>query len=343
MKKEAKTNFQKLILAILLSIIFTFGGFFLMFTTMVVLNDFFEGFLQDPWYVHYSQYQQYKQNYDDIVAFLVPIGYLCFIMTLLLILLGLILKRYHISLFGAYILYLPLFGAFSFAMSAVFAGIGVIQIIWLPFFHFAPDFLNAGAIILFPLYLQRSGVFEEIPLAPSLIGALLGVTLLLMVLSIFLGLFIFVFGVITWLYGKFQGKAVIDFWIYRFSRHPQYLGLILFNYGLLLFPLFFPFLTVPFPTLPWVLLTLIIIGMAITEENTLLRECTEEYTHWRTRTPFLIPLPKGIISVILWPTRLLLRKEWPERNKEILVILLFYGLLLISLSLPLFPFMDWNY
>lgn len=336
-------NVRILSLAIILSIIFTFSGFFLMFSTMVELNDFFEGYLQDPWYVHYSQYHQYKQTYDDIVASLAPIGYLCFIITLLLMVLGLILKHYHISLFGAYVLYLPLFGAFSFAMTAVFAGIGVIRIVWIPFFDFAPDLLNAGAIILFPLYLQRSGVFEEIPLAHSLIGMLLGVTSFLMAFSIFLGLFIFVFGVITWFYGKFQGKIVIDFWIYRFSRHPQYLGLILFNYGLLLFPLFFPFLTVPFPTLPWMLLTLIIIGLAITEENTLLRECTEEFTLWQTRTPFLIPLPKTIISLILWPTRLLLKKEWPECNKEILVILLFYGLILIALSLPLFPFMDWDY
>jgi hypothetical protein len=47
-----------------------------------------------------------------------------------------------------------------------------------------------------------------------------------------LGLIIFLLGVFTWLYGKFKGIRIIDFWIYRYSRHPQYFGFLLWSYGL---------------------------------------------------------------------------------------------------------------
>ena len=40
-----------------------------------------------------------------------------------------------------------------------------------------------------------------------------------------LGLLVFSLGVTTWLYGGFKGYKIIDFWIYKYSRHPQYLGL----------------------------------------------------------------------------------------------------------------------
>lgn len=293
-----------------------------------MLNDLLDEYIKDPWAYIDSDYTYH--TYDSLVASLAPLGYLCFLLTLVFILLGLLVKRYQISVFGSYVLYLPLFGAFSFTMTVLFAGLGVIRILWLPFFDFAPDLLNAALIILFPLYLHHIVLFLGI------FGLLL---LPLMVVLIFLGLFIFVFGVITWLYGKFQGKTIIDFWIYRYSRHPQYLGLILFNYGLLIIPMLLPFggPRPPLPTLPWLLLTLIIIGMALTEENNFLKEANVEFTNWRNRTPFMLPLPMGILSFILWPLRMLLKKEWPETNREIIFILLVYGIILVLLSFPLLP------
>jgi len=42
-----------------------------------------------------------------------------------------------------------------------------------------------------------------------------------------LGLLIFVLGVLAWFYARFQKKGTADFWLYRLSRHPQYLGWIL--------------------------------------------------------------------------------------------------------------------
>ncbi|NIO37088.1 hypothetical protein GTO27_05230, partial [Candidatus Bathyarchaeota archaeon] len=34
--------------------------------------------------------------------------------------------------------------------------------------------------------------------------------------------------------GKFEKRKIYDFWIYKYSRHPQYLGFILWSYGVML-------------------------------------------------------------------------------------------------------------
>jgi protein-S-isoprenylcysteine O-methyltransferase Ste14 len=49
------------------------------------------------------------------------------------------------------------------------------------------------------------------------------------------GLFIFFLRAAAWLYGRFKGVGLVTFWIYRYSRHPQYLGFLLWSYGLLMF------------------------------------------------------------------------------------------------------------
>jgi protein-S-isoprenylcysteine O-methyltransferase Ste14 len=334
-------------LAILFSIIFTISSLFIMFSIIFMLNDILEEFIKDPWYVAVGPTHNYayQQEYDAIVASLKPIGYICFLITILLIFIGLILKRYQISLFGSYVFYIPLFGQFSIAMSALFAGIGVFRIIWMPFFDIESELLNAAAIILLPFViipLMSTLVFLIIfylNLEPDIYYTLFVIDILLMFALILLGLFIFMFSVVTWFYGKFQRKKIINFWIYRYSRHPQYLGLILFNYGLLIFPITLPFIRISLPTLPWLVVTLIIIGMAINEENKFLNENNEKFINWRNKTPFMIPLPKVIMSLLLIPVRILLKKDWPETNKEIIFTLLIYGFLVLILSLPFIPLM----
>lgn len=149
-----------------------------------------------------------------------------------------------------------------------------------------------------------------------------------------IGFFIFIFGVATWLYGRFQGKVVIDFWIYRYSRHPQYLGLIIWNYGLLMLSISPP-IGLSAPTFPFLVLSLVIIGMAMNEENTMIQQHIEEYIIWRERTAFLFPLPRRIRSLIKYPMRKLIKKEWPENNKDIIKVLLIYGVIVLMMSVPL--------
>ena len=313
MESETSLNRKHLSIAILLAVILTISGLFLMFTSLFTINDLLEGFIEDPWYLPHSDYPQNRQTYVSIVEALKPIGYICFFITLMLILIGVIIKHYNISLLGAYTLYIPLFGQFSLAMTALFAGIGIIRIIWVPIFDIEPEFLNLAAIILFPLSIISILVELKIRLL-YVVGNLYLLTMFLLVL---LGVFIFFFGVVTWFYGKFQKRLLLDFWIYRYSRHPQYLGLILLNYGLLIFPLMLPHFRASLPTLPWLIVTLIIIGLAITEENKLLGENNEKITTWRNKTPFMIPIPKVITSLILIPIKVVLKKDWPENGREI--------------------------
>jgi len=70
----------------------------------------------------------------------------------------------------------------------------------------------------------------------------------------------------------------------------------------------------------------------------MIRQHTEEYLTWRERTPFLLPLPRRISSFIMYPMRKVIQKEWPENNKEIVVVLLIYGGIVVLMSLP---FLNW--
>jgi protein-S-isoprenylcysteine O-methyltransferase Ste14 len=334
MEAESALNKKHLTFAIVIAVILTISGLFLMFTSVFAINDFLEGYIKDPWYQQQEDYPQNREIYVNMVEALKPIGYICFLLILLLILIGVILKHYKISLLGSYTLYLPLLGQLSFAMTALFAGIGVIRIIWIPIFNIEPEILNLGAIILLPLGITNGlgdiGIGGE-----AIFGLGTFLTLSSMFVFLILGGFIFAFGVVTWIYGKFQKRTIIDFWIYRYSRHPQYLGLIILNYGLLIIPLFGFHFRASLPTLPWLIVTLIILGLAITEEKNLLQEKNEDYVTWRQKTPFLIPLPNILIVGILFPIRVVLKKDWPENNREVVLILVIYGTILIICSLPL--------
>ena len=153
-----------------------------------------------------------------------------------------------------------------------------------------------------------------------------------------LGLLIFLLGTTTWLYGKFRGYGIIDFWIYRFSRHPQYLGFIVWSYGLLILAAITPSPRgdyIPPPSLPWLIFTLTLIGSALNEESNLIKKYGEEYVRYRAEIPFMIPLPKPLINLLTMPVNALFGKSMPERRREIIGALLIYGLILALLSTPM--------
>jgi len=335
-----------LIPAILFSIIFSLSVMFLMVVIIDILNILLENYIVDPYYE--SDWQQAHNQYISMVSYLSPLGYFMFGLSIVLIVIGVIIKRYKLSFSGSLALYLPVFGYFSLAMTAIFAGIGVLRIVWIPILNLVPDLLNLGGIFFSPIVLLLPfipiipifGIIEPFyPLLNLLLGEritfLIGEYLLLYIAII--GFFIFIFGVVTWFYGRFQGKEIIDFWIYRYSRHPQYLGIMIWNYGLFL-PSMFSNLGIPPPTSPFLVLNLIIIGMAMHEENTMLQTHTQEYLTWRQRTAFIVPLPKGLRSIISYPMRKIIQKEWPESNKEIVLILLTYGILVVLISIPFVGF-----
>ena len=326
MEEENSINFKIFSGAVIIAIILTISGLYLMFKSMAAINDVLEGIIGDPWYQYHTSnldnqsYLYFENEYWRIVEALQPIGTVCFWLIILLILIGILSNHLKISLLGSYALYLPVLGQFSFAMTALFAGIGVSRIIWLPLYNIEPELLNLAAVVLFPLVI---------------IG---NIYLFLMLFLLVLGGFIFVFGVVTWIHGKIYQQQIINFWIYRYSRHPQYLGLILLNYGFLAWSIAGYHIQPPLPTLPWLILTLILIGLAIAEENSLInkqkKDSNQQYFTWREKTPFLIPLPNSLKTVILFPSKKVLRKEWPENKKELIVVLVLYSLILILSSLP---------
>ncbi|MHA2244885.1 MAG: methyltransferase family protein [Candidatus Hodarchaeales archaeon] len=347
--KISSNNVRTLFLAINLSLIFSLGAFFLMMMVTRELDIFLKNYIPDPWNASsYDEIQQLTTQYDSVVTFLRPIVYISFWLMITTIILGVIIERYKLSFLGSLTLYLPIFGHFAGIMILIFVGIGVLRTLWIPVLDLDPELLNLGAIFYFPLliffliaYIMTSLFFE---LEESLLIPLLGEEMARLIeyelyYMIFLyisvmGFFIFIFGVVTWLYGRFQSRKVIDFWIYRYSRHPQYLGLIIWNYGLLMLSIVSPIGLSP-PTFPFLVLTLVIIGMAMNEENTMIQHHIEEYIIWRERTAFLFPLPGRIKSLINYPMRKLMKKEWPKNNKDIIRVLLIYGAIMVILSVPL--------
>ena len=64
-------------------------------------------------------------------------------------------------------------------------------------------------------------------------------------------------------------------------------------------------------------------------------EFPEKYGEYRKKASFLIPLPKYIKSLFTFPMRVVFKKELPENKREILTLLVYYGVIIISISLLL--------
>ena len=141
-----------------------------------------------------------------------------------------------------------------------------------------------------------------------------------------------------------EKKGMADFWLYRLSRHPQYLGWILWSYGFMIYvslhsTLYRFKIAYGIPnSLPWLLSTLAIVGVALVEEIKMRRERGEEYDLYSQRTPFMLPLPRLVSRVIAAPMRLVLRKKRPESGMEVAVTLALYAAILILLSVPFVVF-----
>lgn len=305
-----------LILSVILSFIFTFSSIFLIFITPSMIDSVLKEYIDDPWYKvnktqDFDQYQSYVDNLRAIIDILKPIGIICFIIISILIILGVILKKYKISILGSFSLYLPIFGWFSAAMTELYIGIGVIQLIWFPFLEINPELLNLAPILNFPFYL--------------------------LIILMFIGFFLVFISTFTWVYGKFHKVEIINFWIYKYSRHPQYLGIICINQGMLFFTYQMHWVWIPPPTTILLILNLLIIGLAIQEENNLMK-INDKYGNYREKVPFLFSVDRTIEQVITFPLRKIIKKDWPESNKEIILTLLIYGGICLFISIPLILF-----
>lgn len=304
--------------AIVLSVVFTVA---LIYATLEAPRVISRLLLQVfPDYAAMGQWEEAWQMAESLR----PFGYVSFVATLILIFAGFAAKRGKLSTLGSISLFLPTFGYFAFTMFFL-AGIGVMRSLWFPLMDLSPSILRLGDIVYAP--------FLILSLSFALVRMDIGIPLSLTSMGI--GVFVFFLGVSTWLYGKFKGSEIIYFWIYRYSRHPQYLGFLLWSYGLLLFVSFLDAPKggyVPPPSLPWLLSALTIIGVALHEENVMIEKHGEKYARYYDNTPFMIPLPKQLSALIVVPARALLRKNRPENGKGVALIMIVYGVTLVLLS-----------
>jgi len=250
------------------------------------------------------------------------IGYSCLALIIILIAVGFITNKSGLSSAGAIILFLPVFGQFALTMFFL-GGLGFLRLIWMPFLDVSFNVLHLGGIINLP--------YKILSYFYSLIGLDRLVNLSYVITG--LGLLIFFLGTLTWFYARIQKKGVADFWIYRLSRHPQYLGWIIWSYGILYLPQ--PRIKIMFDisnSLPWLLSTMVIIGVAMLEELKMKRIQGEAYQSYCRRTSFLLPLPRFVSKLFSAPLRLFFKKEYPERKREVFTMIAFYTVFTIAIS-----------
>lgn len=256
------------------------------------------------------------------------IGFGCFAGVVALIGIGLVAEKRHLASLGAFAFFLPTFGHFALNMFFL-AGLGILRVVWMPILDVSYSWLNLGDIAYLPYM-----VLVYFP-------ALIGIDIRAYVIYFFMisGMFLFILGVFTWLYTYAQGRRIVDWGLYRFSRHPQYLGWIVWSYGLMLYISRMRGPRIMYSlggSLPWLLSTMVIVCVAMLEEMKMNQ--ADAYEGYRAKTPFLLPLPAFVSRVISWSFRLVLRKERPEHGWEVLVILLLYTGILVLLSVPFVVF-----
>jgi HEAT repeat protein/protein-S-isoprenylcysteine O-methyltransferase Ste14 len=319
-----KARFKHFSFLALLAIIFTIGLTFASIELPRLLDTFLAKSIDTPDVATgQNELSDYKTELYLRHFHLRLIGYLCLAAIVIMIIVGFITEKSGWASAGALFLFLPIFGQFAATMFFL-GGLGFLRLLWLPFLDVSFRLFRLGEIINLPykillnLY-SFTGLGRRLELSYIITG---------------LGLLIFFLGTLTWFYARAQKKGVADLWVYRLSRHPQYLGWIIWSYGVMFLPsshnikLCYELSN----SLPWLLSTTIIIGVAMLEEVKMKRVYGDAYESYRGRAPFLFPLPRFIARASAFPLRLMFRKPYPERKREIVAALAFYTVLCLGIS-----------
>lgn len=252
------------------------------------------------------------------------IGYASLGIIALFIILGFVTKKSGWAWAGAITIFLPVFGQFALSMFFL-AGLGILRTGWLPFMDISWNVLDLGKVIYIPYWILMGffrlfGWYAHDFIAWAFMAS---------------GAFLFVLGVMEWFIARFGKNRVAINSIYKISRHPQYLGWILWSYGFMLFSMYINNMkkTWGMPSsFPWLLMTVIIIAICMLEELKMNDRHGERYMAYRRETPFLVPLPRWLSELTRLPARMLIRKKRPENNWDILKITGVYLLTLMLIS-----------
>lgn len=278
-----------------------------------------------------DEFAAYKTDLYISALHLRWIGYGSLALVLLLIAIGFATRKSGVAWAGAFVLFLPVFGQFALSMFFL-AGLGMLRVLWLPFSDVNISLLQLGDVIYLPhkALLWFFGLFGR-QAHPFLTYAYMAA-----------GSFFFVWGVFVWFKTRSGKEKVATKWIYTFSRHPQYLGWIIWSYGLMLFSAGINDMkkswSIP-SSLPWLLATMIIIGICFMEEIKMQEENEEAYMLYRQKAPFLFPVPTWLGRIIKFPMLLAIGKGYPEKPGEAIRVVLLYTALLV---LPSFLWVDFT-
>ncbi|MGB5894515.1 MAG: DUF1295 domain-containing protein [Ignavibacteriaceae bacterium] len=324
MKTTIRTGLPLTILAIVFAIALTYASVEL----PALLNSFLHSIIDFPSYD--SSHEIYRNETTSFMDsyYIRIIGYICLTIIVVLIIVGFITRKSGLVSAGAIALFLPVFGHFSFNMFFL-AGLGAMRIVWMPILDISYDILRLGDIAYIPYMIA---VY-----LPALIG--FNITTIIPYIVMGSGILIFTLGTQAWMFARFNKKGVATFWIYRFTRHPQYLGWIIWSYGLLIYlirnsSLVHFKLTYEMPSsFPWLITSLVIICVALLEETKMKQKFPDEYENYKKQAPFLFPIPRFIFKIITLPVRLLLKKEQPENGKDVAIFFLIYLGIMVLLSL----------
>ncbi len=312
-------------LLIPLAAVFTIGLTFATVELPYVADRLLQGTLATPAIdSHVDEIAVLKTELFIAHTHLRVIGYACFALIVLLVVAGFTTRKAGLAAIGAVGFMLPVFAQFA-AVMFFLSGLGVLNAVWLPILDISFELQRLGLIIRAPYdlltrMLRQVGLDAYWPIVYLCLGA---------------GLLIFFLGTLAWLSARARKMAVADFWVYRISRHPQYLGWIIWSYGvyLLLLRGLYPKRSWGIDaSLPWLLATLVIIGVAMLEEVNMRRRHGSGYETYRQSAPFLFPLPKAVRMLFALPFRVLFKKEAPDRRREVAVVLSLYGVVLIGAS-----------
>jgi len=336
-----------MLLSILLAALFSIALLVSTILIPFILRDQLFKIFPDYWFMW-----EKAENFINAVR---PIGYISLTIVITLIILGFILEKWKITFLGSLILYLPTFSYFALTMFFL-ASIGVLRVLWLPLIELMPGvtwsekvynaryILELGNIVYLPYDVLMFIIDIIIVPIGSLINPLFPfgefweVYFLLSFITILLvGVAIFFIATTNWLYGKFTKRDIVTWGIYKYSRHPQYLGFILWSYALLIYDAYV-YRPVrggyfPPPSIIWLTVVMIIIAIALREEEYMIKTYGERYIQYMSKTPFLLPLPKSLVNILTYPVRVILKDNRPRKPLEYLVVLLVYYIILILLSL----------
>lgn len=270
--------------------------------------------------------------FEPFVDSMRTVGYVLLGVVVALIIIGFVSKKRGLSSLGSIFLFLPTFGYFAAPMFFL-AGLGLLKVGWLPFSS-AESIMRLGDIAYVP-YMIPVYIFE--------LAGNIDIRMILAYIAVGAGLFIFTLGTVTWFYGKHQGKETIDFGIYTYSRHPQYLGFIIWSYGVMIIGALtqvYAGRRYPPITLPWVISALIIICVALMEEIDMKKRDSQGYLSYEVSAPFMFPLHKRVAAIVTAPIRKLFKSDQPQNRKQVLATFGIYLGITILLSLP-FLLINW--